>query len=110
LVQPVDVLGKEKPTPILGLQAGQGVMRVVGQRLTEPSPADQAARPVASARQFLRHECLEADRLRSFPVAIAIAIIGNARVRATSGAGQNEEPLMAFDKGLEFTTFHSYSI
>jgi hypothetical protein len=78
LVQPVDVLGKEKPTSILGLQARQGVMRVVGQGLPEPAPADHAARPAASARQLLRHECLEADRLRSFPVAVAIAITGNA--------------------------------
>jgi hypothetical protein len=107
LVQPVDVLGKEKPTSILGLQARQGVMRVVGQGLPEPAPADHGARPVASARQLLRHECLEADWLRSFPVSVAVAIIGNARVRAAAGTGQNKQPLMAFDEGLERVGFHA---
>ena len=76
-------------------------MSVVGQRLSEPTPTDHAARPVASACGFVGHECLVADRLRSFPVAFAVAVIGNARVCAAAGARQNEQSLMAFDKGLE---------
>jgi hypothetical protein len=53
-------------------------MRVVGLGPSEPSPADHAARPIASANDIVGHECLKADRLRSFPVAVAVAIVGYA--------------------------------
>jgi hypothetical protein len=43
---------------------------------------DIAARPVTLARQLLGLERLEANRLRSIPVALLIAIIRNAGVRA----------------------------
>jgi len=75
-MQAVDVLGEKKPALPPALKASQGVMRVVGQRLPEPSPADHAACPVAAACGFLGDKSLKAHRLRSFPVAVAVAIIG----------------------------------
>jgi hypothetical protein len=74
-------------------------MRIVGLGLSEPSPADNAARPVTLARQLLGHEPLEANRLRSFPVALVITIVRNAGVRAAAGTRQDKEPLVPFAVG-----------
>jgi hypothetical protein len=76
-------------------------MRIVGLGLPEQPPADHAARPVTLARQLLGHESLEANGLRSFPVALVIATVRNARVRAAAGPGQDEQPRMFFDRSLE---------
>jgi hypothetical protein len=51
-------LGKEDLALPFGFKTSESVMRVVGQSLSEPSPADHAARPVTSTRQFLDHERL----------------------------------------------------
>jgi hypothetical protein len=58
LMQPVDVLGKEDLGLASGFESRQGAMRVVGQSLSEPPPADHAARPVAAACGFLGDESL----------------------------------------------------
>jgi hypothetical protein len=39
--------------PTIGLEPGQGVMRIVGHGLSEAAPADHAAGPIAAARGFL---------------------------------------------------------
>jgi hypothetical protein len=86
LMQPVHVLGEQ-----------HSAMRVVGDGLPEVTP---------SARQFVGHERLEADRLSSFPIAVGVTVIGDTRVGAAAGAGQDKQPPMAFDEGLERLGFH----
>jgi len=105
LVQPIHVLGEQDLALAIGFEARQGVIRIVGQGLSESSPADHAARPVTTTRGFLGDEGLEAHRLRPFPVAVDVAIVGDSGVRAAAGAGQNEKALMAFDEGLECARF-----
>ncbi len=78
LMQPIDVLGQQHPALAVRLEPGQRMMRIVRPRLAEPPPADQAARPIAPARMLVRHEGLEVDRLGPLPVALAVAVIGNA--------------------------------
>ena len=78
LMQPVDILGQQHLAPPARLEPGKCMMRIVRLRLAEPPPADQAARPVAPARMLFGHEGLEVDRLGPLPVAVAVAIIGNA--------------------------------
>jgi hypothetical protein len=87
LVQAVDILGEEKLALAFSFELGEGVMRIVGLGPSEPSPADHAARPIASASDLVGHECLKADRPRSFPVAVVVMIIGDTRVRAARNEG-----------------------
>ena len=101
LVQPVDILSEKKLALAVGFQPRQGVMRVVGLRRSEPPPTDHASRPVAPARCFIGNESLEPDRLRSLPVAIAVAIVRDTGVGAAAGTRENEQPLVLFDEGLE---------
>lgn len=107
LVQTVNILGEEQLAPAIFFQTRQRVMCVVGFGSSEPSPADHASRPVPLARLLVGNERLEPNRLRSFPVAIAIAIVGNAGVRAAAGPRQDEQPLVLFDEGLECGIFHT---
>jgi hypothetical protein len=67
------------------------MVRIIGLRHPEPPPADHASRPVPLARLFVGNECLEPNGLRSFPVAIGVAIVGNAGVRAAAGPGQDKQ-------------------
>ena len=101
LMQPVDVLGQQHLAPPVRLEPGQRMMRIVRTRLAEAPPADQAARPVALARRLFRHEGLEVDRLGPLPVAMAVAIVGNARIGAAAGAGQHEQIFVPVDEILE---------
>ncbi len=107
LVQTVDILGEEQLAPAIGFEPRQRVMRVVGLGLSEPPPADHASRPVPLARLLVGNERLEPNRLRSFPVAVAVAIVGNAGVRAAAGVRQDKQPLVLFDEGLECGIFHA---
>ena len=107
LMQTVYILGKEELALAFGFQSGQRMVRIVGLGLSEPSPADHASRPVPLARPFLGNECLEANGLRSFPVAVVVAIVWNARVRTAAGARQDKQPLMLFDKGRECRISHA---
>ncbi len=107
LVQPVDILGEEQLALAIGFQPRQRVMCIVGPSLSEPPPANHASRPVTLARLLVGNKRLEPDWLRSFPVAIAVAIVGNAGVRAAAGSGQDKQPLVLFDEGLECGIFHA---
>jgi hypothetical protein len=97
LMQPVNVLRKENLVPAVCFELRQSMMRVVRHGLFEPPPTDHTSGPIAMARQFVGHECLEANRLSSFPITIDVSVIRNARVRAASGAGQNEQPPMTLE-------------
>ena len=49
----------------------------------------------------------KANRLSSFPITVGVSVIRNSRVRAASGACQNEQPPMTFDEGLDLRVGHS---
>ncbi len=106
LMQPVDVLGENELDSALRLEPGQGVMSVVRPRPANASPADEAARPIASASLFAAHEGLEGHRLRALPLALSVAIVGNARAGAAAGAGQDEETSMPVDEVFEAAELH----
>jgi hypothetical protein len=76
-------------------------MRVVRQGLSEAPPADHAAGPVAASGRILSDKRLKAHRRCPFPGTVSVPIVGYPRIRAASGAGQDEQPLMAFDEDFE---------
>ena len=82
-------------------------MGFVGLGLSEATPADHAAGPVATSRGVVRDESLKADRWRALPAAIRISIIGNAGVRAAARSRQHEQPLVLLDKCLEIVVSHA---
>jgi hypothetical protein len=100
LMQPVDVLGQQDLALADRLEPRQRAVRVIRPGAADAPPADQAARPVAPPRRLLSHEGLIGDWRRALPGAVGVTIIGNARVHAASGAGQNEEAAMVVDKFL----------
>src|SRR6266702_859528 len=106
LMQPVDILGQEQLALPVGLDTSERMMRSVRPGLAEPPPSDQAARPIAPARMLLGHEGLEVDRLGPLPVAVAVAIVGDARIRATAGTGQHEQPFVPGDEIFKRTVCH----
>ena len=101
LMQSVDVLGQQDLAFAHRLEPRQRAMRVVRPGAADAPPADQAARPIAPARRLLAHEGLEGDRRRALPGAVGVAIVGNARVHAAAGAGQDEQPPMPIDEFLK---------
>lgn len=107
LMQSVDILGQQHLALPVRLEASQRMMRIVRHGLAEPPPADQAARPVSLPRARITHEGLVVDRLGSLPVALAVAIIGNAGIGAAACPGQNEETLVPGDEIFEWTFCHS---
>ena len=98
LVQTIDILGHQDSEPSLLFQGRQGPVRIVRSSTAEAPPTDQAARPVALARRWLVHEGPKLHRLRPFPGAVGITVIGNPRIGTTSGAGENEQPRVAAEK------------
>ena len=107
LMQTVDILGEEQLAPAVGFQPRQRMMRIVGLRHSEPPPADHASRPISRARILIRGERLEPHRLRSFPIAVVVAIVRNAGVGAAAGAREDKQLLVLFDEGLECGIFHA---
>src|SRR5271170_2868474 len=105
LMQPVDVLGENELDSAHRLEPGQGAMSVVRPRLANAPPAAEAARPIAPTGLFVAHEGLEGHRLRALPLAVGVAIVGNARAGAAPGAGQDEQTPMPVDKVLETAGF-----
>ena len=78
LMQPVDVLCQEKLAPARRLEPGERAVRVIRPGRADAPPADEAARPVAPARRLLAHEGLIGHRLPPLPLAVGVAIVGNA--------------------------------
>ena len=78
LMQTIHILGQQHFAAAAGFELRQRMMGVIRHGLAEPPPSDQAARPIALPRRFLAHEVLEIDRLGPLPVAVRIAIVGNA--------------------------------
>ncbi len=98
LVQTIDVLGHQLMDETGRFQAGQRGVGGVGLGTGEGGPAEQTARPVTPPGPFAGHELLVAYRLPAFPVTVAVAVIGNAGIGAATGAGQHEQPRVAFDE------------
>ena len=73
-----------------GFQPRQGNMDGVGPGASKSRPAEQTARPIALAGILAADKGLVADRWLAFPVAIAVAVIGNARCGAATGTGQDK--------------------
>ena len=94
-VQPVDVLRQQQVGAARCLQLRQCVVRSAGLGMRHRGPADQAACPVASARGVVTAEGLEGNGRGAHPVAVAVAVGGDARFSATARAGQHEEPGVA---------------
>jgi len=98
LVQAVHVLGEQHLHGAACFQCGQGGVGGVGLGLAEARPAEQAARPVALAGGRFAHEILVVHRRGALPLAVGIAVIGNARVGAAAGAGEDEQAAGAVDE------------
>src|SRR6185369_4621117 len=98
LVKTIHVLRDEQLHAPFPLELRQRVMRAIWLRAPEESPADETARPVPLARVFVVHERLELHGLCALPLAILIAIVGNAGVGAAARTGQHEQPTMTRDE------------
>jgi hypothetical protein len=98
LVQTIDVLGHQLMDETCRFQSSQRGVSGIGLGTGKGRPAKQTACPVTLSSPFTGHELLVAHRLAAFPVAVAIAIIGNAGIGAATGAGQHEQPRMACDE------------
>ena len=95
LVQAVDILRHQQADLATPLELSQGAVRGIRQHGAEARPTQHAACPVALAHQRFVHERGIHDRRgRALPLSVAVAVIGNARVGAATGAGQHEQPRM----------------
>src|SRR3954469_15219750 len=72
-------------------------MRGAGRGGGEARPARVRARPVTAVDGLLRAERLDHDRRPALPVAVLVAIVGNARRGAAAGAGEHEHTVMRRD-------------
>lgn len=98
LVQAVHVLRDQQFDAAFVFQPRQRQMRCVGPHLAEAAPAYHAARPVARAGQAGAHEGLEVDGRLALPLALAVAVVGNARGGAAARAGQDKQAMVAVDE------------
>jgi hypothetical protein len=106
LMQPIDILREEHSAPSVGLEPSQGVMGVVGKGMSEPTPADHAARPIAGSDGVVRDERLKAHRLHSLPAAIGVPIVGYPGVRAAAGIRKDKQSFVALDECFEVSVCH----
>ncbi len=95
LMQAVDIL-RDQCLDMPGLlQPGERAMRVVGQGARHDRPAHHAARPIALPARVRFEKLAVLDRRARTPVAIGVAVAGDARVGADAGAGQHQQPRVA---------------
>ena len=90
LVQAVNILRDPLVDEAGGFQPCQGNMDSVGPGAGKGRPAEQTARPIALAGILAADKGLVVDRRLAFPVAIAVAVIGNTRCGAATGTGQDK--------------------
>jgi hypothetical protein len=76
------------------------------ERLGQSDTSRSCCAPNTPARQFVGHVRLEANGLSPLPIAVGVAIVGNARVRAAAGTRQDEQPLVALNERLEIPASH----
>src|SRR6056297_2304466 len=95
LVQTVDVLGDQQVAVAAVLKFCDLPMGGIRSRIADHRPADQAAAPITLPCQQTGHELAMPNRLFAFPAAVAISIIGNARVSADARAGEDKKPGVA---------------
>ena len=100
-VQSVDVLGDEQLDEPHRLELRERAMRGIRQRLRNDGPAHGTARPVALAHLEARHERAELHGSRAFPLALFVAVIGNAGAGAHARSGEHRETRMTFDEFAE---------
>lgn len=101
LVKTVHVLRNEQLDAPFPFELRERKVRAIRLRSTKKSPADQAAGPIAFARVLIVHERLEQHGPRPLPLAVVVAIVGDAGVRAATGAGQHEQSTMPVDEIAE---------
>ena len=110
LVEAVDVLRHEQFHVSEMFEARECMMRRVRPGAPEARPADEAARPVALAHGRLGHEGRELHRGRTFPLALRVAVIRNARLGAAAGTGQDEESGMTGDEVAQRVECHGRTL
>ena len=97
LVQAIDVLRDELDERAGGFPRGKGPMRGIRRRGGETRPASVGARPVAPVDRVLRAERLNHHRRPPLPLALVVAIVGNARSGAAAGPAESEDATVAGD-------------
>src|SRR4051812_23424140 len=97
LVEPIDVLSDELGECAGGFPCGKRVMRGIRGRGRESGPPGVCARPVSPVDSILGAERLDQHRGPPLPLAVVVAIVGNARRGAAAGPGQGEYAAMAAD-------------
>ena len=80
------------------LQLGQCPVGRIRYGTTKVPPADQTARPVTLPGLFVCDKCRTLDRLPAHPIAVLVAIAGNARCSAYAGTGQYQQPGVLADE------------
>jgi hypothetical protein len=100
-VQAVDVLRQQQLDAAGRFQPRQRLVRGAGAGGAHHAPADQAARPVALAGPFIAGEGLEGHGGRALPLALGVAVVGNAAVGAAPRARQHQQARMAVGEGGE---------
>ena len=101
LVQAIHILCHQQFDLPAAFELGQRMMCAIRLRPSETPPADQAARPVALAGGRFVHEGGVVDRRCAFPLAVPIAIVGDARIGTASRAGQHEQARVGLDELLQ---------
>ena len=89
-MQIVNILRDDAGHMTAALQFGNCAMRRVGFCARYSVPSCKALRPVLAPLALVIDEFCELHRLSMFPVAIVVPILGNARVRAATGARQSQ--------------------
>ena len=101
LVQAINILRHQSLRSPSRFEAGQRIVGNVRPGVRDRWPTDHAPRPVASARRLRIQKVLQENRRRAPPLAICVAIAGNARIGADSRPGQDEQPRMLLDEADE---------
>ena len=78
--------------PVPARELPDAIDRAVGPRGGEGRPAEQAARPVAAAHMGALEKLLPVHRRLALPVGALVAIGGNPRLGAATGAGEHQQP------------------
>ena len=77
-MQAVDILRNQRINIDRLLEFSKGLVSSIRPGRRESLPAHVTARPITAARVLAAHEGTKLNRLRVLPLAIAVAVIGNA--------------------------------
>ena len=97
LVQAIDVLRDELEERAGSFPCRKRSMRGIRRRGRQTRPTRVGARPVTPVDRLLRAERLDHDRRSPLPLALVVAVIGNARGGAAAGPAESEDATVIGD-------------